>query len=136
MVEKAQAGEDTDAYCGSCKLVLSHVIIAMRGARPAKVECKTCSKVHAYRKSEPAKGKTVRRATPRSTAAAQQLYFDELLKGVDISEASKYSIKAEFASEEVIDHKVFGIGFVYRVLSDRKIEVTFAAGDKILVHCR
>ena len=55
MATSHEAGQDIDAYCTKCKLVLAHVIIALRGTRPAKVECKTCKSIHAYRKEAPGK---------------------------------------------------------------------------------
>lgn len=135
MAGKPQAGADIDAYCSRCKLVLAHVIIALRGSRPAKVECKTCKGVHAYREEAPSP-RSVRRSTARDSAAASQAAYDSMLAGKDISRAAKYRANETFDLEDVLDHKSFGIGVVTRVLADNKIEVAFANGPKVLVHGR
>lgn len=131
-----EAGQDTDAYCGKCKMVLAHVIIAMKGSRPARVECKTCGAVHAYKKDEPRKGTGTKRGPSKSSIAARVAAHDKLLEGRDISSAVRYKISQEMHDDDVIDHKTFGIGLVTRVLADRKIEVSFQSGTKVLVHNR
>ena len=135
MAATVEAGADIDAYCSKCKLLLAHVIIAMRGSRPARVECKTCSSVHTYRDDAPKK-RTTRRATSRDPAAQALAAYEGVMDGRDISRASKYGAKEVFSLEDVLDHKTFGIGLVTRVLSDKKIEVVFQTGNKILVHSR
>jgi hypothetical protein len=135
------AGADTDAYCNKCKLVLAHVIIAVkntaRGSRPARVECKTCGAVHAFRAEAPgAKKKTTRRSSAKSAAAAQQADYEGLMEGRDIAGADKYKMTQIFSEKDVVNHKTFGVGLVMRVLSDDKIEVSFPAALKILVHNR
>ena len=132
---KLTAGSDIDAYCGKCKLVLAHVIIALKGARPARVQCKTCNAEHNYKKTAPRQG-TTRRSTAKSDSASKQAAFDSLVAGRDLSRAVRYGIGETFVEEDVLDHKTFGLGLVTRVLSDNKIEVQFSMGSKILVHAR
>ena len=134
MAMKLDAGMDTDAYCGKCKLVLAHVIIAMRGARPARVECKTCNAVHAFKEEAPRKA--TRRATTRDSAGAALAAYEGLMEGRDISRATKYKLSEPFDVDDILDHKTFGLGLVTRLLSDNKIEVTFQTGSKVLVHAR
>ena len=40
-------GDDIDAWCGKCLMVLSHRIIAVVGNQVKKVECLTCHAIHA-----------------------------------------------------------------------------------------
>ena len=135
-----QAGDDVDSYCSKCKLVLAHVVIAVkstaRGTRPAKVECKTCKAVHAYKKEAPTPRKGGRRATGKTDEAARRAEYERLMEGRDISMAAKYKLSQSFTEEDVMDHKTFGVGLVIRVLSDKKIEVRFPTATKILVHDR
>ena len=135
MPAKPRAGADIDAYCSRCKLVLAHVIIALRGSRPAKVECKTCRAVHAYREDPPGP-RPARRGTARDSVAAAQAAYDSMLAGKDLSRAAKYRANEAFDLDDVLDHKAFGIGVVTRVLADNKIEVAFSTGPKVLVHSR
>ncbi len=126
-----KAGADVDAYCTKCKLVLAHVIIAMKGPHPVRVECKTCRAVHAYKRETPSGAKKApREVGPRVSE------LDKLLAGKDISKATRYAPAVRFEEQEVVDHKLFGIGIVTRALSDDKIEVVFKDGVKVLVHAR
>ncbi len=129
-----ETGNDTDAYCGKCKMVLAHVVIALKGSRPAKVECKTCGAIHAYKKDAPAKGTT--RRTTRSSAAAKVEAYEKLLGGRDAATAIRYKLSQGFELDDVVDHKTFGLGVVVKSLSDKKIEVCFPTGNKILAHDR
>ena len=136
MAQVLSAGDDTDAYCGKCKLVLAHVIIAMKGSRPARVECKTCHAEHAFKANAPNARAPTRRATTKNSAAAKLAVYEGLMEGRDLARAIKYKAGEEFRLESVLDHKTFGLGLVTRVLSDRKIEVAFKTGEKVLVHAR
>jgi hypothetical protein len=129
-----KAGSDIDAWCTKCKMMLAHVIIAMKGPKPARVECKTCRSVHAYKSASPgtpaARKKTATETGPRLSD------FDKLVQGKDISKAERYAPTTIFEEEQVVDHKQFGIGIVTRSLSDKKIEVVFKDATRVLVHSR
>ena len=55
-------GDIIDARCTKCLKVTNHVVVAMIGATPAKVQCNTCSGLHRYRNPAP----PVRKATKRT----------------------------------------------------------------------
>ena len=124
-----EAGSDVDAYCSKCKMVLAHVIVAMKGTKPARVECKTCKSVHAYKAAAPGARKT-KKTIEKITD------YDQLIAGRDLASAKRYRMDESFAAEEVIDHKKFGLGLVQRVMSDGKMEVLFPDGPRILVSGR
>ena len=126
------AGSDVDAYCSKCKLVLAHVVIAMRGSKPARVECKTCKGVHAYKATATTKKST--RAKRAATKSAND--YEAMMEGRDISQAIKYRASQSFEEHDIMDHKTFGIGLVMRMLDDKKLEVMFQTGTKVLVHSR
>jgi len=129
---KREAGTELDAYCTKCKLILAHVIIAMKGNRVAKVECNTCHNTHAYRASIPG-SRTRARKTARGASAPS---YSQLMEGRDLSTATKYKMAVTFQEGQVVDHTRFGIGLVTRVLSDAKIQVVFPEVLKVLVHAR
>jgi hypothetical protein len=128
-------GKEVDAYCGKCKLELAHVIIAMKGSKIARVECKTCHAVHAYRGSAPAPRKP-RAGGKKTKAALTVTEYDRLIEGRDLSGAKPYRPATTFAADDIINHATFGLGVVIKVLSDQKIEVGFPVGIKVLVHDR
>ncbi|MGB8930176.1 MAG: hypothetical protein WCC48_02875, partial [Anaeromyxobacteraceae bacterium] len=62
--------------------------------------------------------------------------FEELLAARKVAQAAPYSPKRSYAVDDVIDHPMFGLGFVSVVRDGGKIEVTFRSDVKILVHGR
>ena len=129
-----KAGQDIDTNCSKCAMELAHVIIATDGAKPLQVQCKTCNSIHKFRgKRAPKKTtKTIRKSKTSSLGKS----FDLLLTGRDISQARPYKASEYFITDDVLSHKVFGLGVVTKEISGNKIEVTFQAGDKVLVHGR
>ncbi len=134
-----KVGGEVDAFCTRCELVLAHTIHALLAGRPVKVECNTCHSVHRYR----AAGRTAARsggaasAVPgpsRERAAVEG--FDELLAAHDVAGAQPYSPRKRFAVGDVVDHGVFGRGFVSALRDGDKVEVTFRGDVKVLVHGR
>jgi hypothetical protein len=51
---KLSVGSDVDAWCGKCKELREHRIVAMVGDEPKQVVCNTCGSRHTFR-SEPAR---------------------------------------------------------------------------------
>jgi hypothetical protein len=136
-----KVGGEVDAFCSRCDMVLAHTIHAMLSGRPVKVECNTCHAVHRFRDlpgSSSARGAGPRAARPgagpRERAAVTG--FDELLAARDVSAAQPYSPKKRFAVGDVIDHGVFGRGFVSAVRDGDKVEISFRSDVKVLVHGR
>lgn len=141
-----RVGGDVDAYCTRCRMLLGHTVLAMVGARIAKVRCNTCQGEHAYKAGAP--GTTPARAAAepkaRRTAAsasrstrtsreAETRPFEELYAGRDPGTATPYSPKHRFAKGELIHHPTFGIGVVQADRGD-KADIAFRAGVKTLVH--
>ena len=117
-------GEDIDAFCPSCQAVKPHVVVAVKGTRAAKTECKVCTSVHPYRKNPP------------DTKAKKKGQYDDAMEGKDPSKAVPYKITKKFNADDVIKHKSFGVGLVTRVISDRKMEVMFEDCTKLLIQGR
>jgi len=155
MTEKFIVGRDCDAWCTRCKLDLAHIIVAMVDALPVQVKCNTCGGVHKYRapKSAP-KAASSRRTTAssssRSTASKRltkaqiaeqesarelRLRWDQHLARLADVDARRYSVKEAFASDEVIEHPKFGVGFVLEEVTDKRIKVLFQDAERVLV-CR
>ncbi|OGQ77538.1 MAG: hypothetical protein A2289_08140 [Deltaproteobacteria bacterium RIFOXYA12_FULL_58_15] len=134
-------GREVDSYCGSCKLELAHVIVAMDGSRIAKVQCNTCRKTHSHRGQQATNNttttaKTKPSPTRKTKSNLTHSEYDRLIGGRDISRATPYKITTCFTEKHVIDHPKFGLGVVIRILGDDKVEVGFPSGVKVLVHNR
>ncbi len=129
-----RVGGDVDAFCTKCKMVLGHTVLAMVGARTARVRCNTCQGEHAFRSSEP--GSTLKTAKPRrasSKAAPRDVApsFDAMIEGRDISKPHRFSLNDIFVKGEVLDHPTFGVGVVLDVRGDR-FDIVFKDGVKTL----
>jgi hypothetical protein len=132
-----KVGGEVDAFCTRCQLTLAHTVHAVVSGRPVKVECNTCHVVHRYRGSI---GASPGRSGPRAERPARERAavagFDELIASKNQAAARPYSPKQSFAVDDVVDHPIFGRGFVSAVRDASKIEVTFRSDVKILVHAR
>lgn len=138
-----KTGGDIDAFCSKCDLDLAHVIIAMVGDKPVRVQCKTCRTEHAYRgKKSDSRPKSAAAKTPRAprgaAAAASRavVSWEKSLEGKDLARAKRYKPQVVYELDDVVDHPTFRFGVVTKMLSDGKIEVAFESGMKTLVHAR
>ena len=131
-----KVGGEVDSLCSKCELVLAHTVHAVVSGQPVKVECNTCHTVHRYR--APAGRPAGRVPGTRSPRAPKPpvVAFDELLASRDQSAARPYAPGGTYAEGAVVDHPLFGRGFVSAVRDGGKIEVTFRSSVKILVHAR
>jgi hypothetical protein len=127
-----RAGGEVDAFCSRCKLKLAHTILAMVGARVARVRCNTCQSEHAYRATAKAAAKKRAESSKHlSKPEARLLNLDELLKGKDSGHPHRYSTGEVFARGEVVEHPTFGTGVVLGIRGDR-FDSLFRAGVKTL----
>ncbi len=139
-------GENIDAYCLKCKLVLAHIILSKVGDAVNKVKCKTCGAEHKYRAGKPAAKKTVVDRPPtlkesiakRAAAAKLQannapMQWDIKNRSMDRSISIKdYSIHSQYRARDVVQHPTFGLGFVERIVSDKSMDVLFSDAVKLM----
>ena len=139
-------GEYIDAYCSKCKLLLSHVILFKVDGVVSKVKCNTCKAEHKYYPLKPAAKKVAVRTTAarkekteKKTNAAKvkindaPLQWDKKNRNMDASVTIKdYSIHDQYSAKDVINHSVFGLGFVERIVSDKSMDVLFCDSIKLM----
>ncbi len=130
-------GEDIDAYCLKCKLVLAHIILFKVDGVVNRVKCKTCNAEHKYRGTLPGAQKKTAVRVPAAVRAKKLLsqkapvYDAPLqwdLKSRNMARETSirnYSIKETFKVNHVINHPVFGVGFVEKVITDKSMSVLF-----------
>ncbi|MBI4821074.1 MAG: hypothetical protein HY791_32740 [Deltaproteobacteria bacterium] len=125
-------------------MVLAHTIVAMDGDKIAKVRCNTCKGEHVYRPPPSASEATAmkRRALKKSAAEEASKVrtdaseFTMLVKGKDLSKATKYSVGMALTVDDVVDHPKFGVGLVTEIREGNKAHVAFAEGGRVLVYNR
>lgn len=134
MAQKVEVGSDCLSYCTSCRMDLNHVVVAMKGDRVAKVECRTCKKIHAYRipKGQKAPAKKSTRATKKTVSVEDE--WSRLMEATKDSPTKNYSTKSSFQQGDRLNHPKFGDGVVGKVIYPNKLEVVFKQDVKVLVH--
>ncbi len=132
-----KVGGEVDAFCNKCKMELAHTILAMVEPKIIRVKCNTCGGEHAYRgPQQTAKNSFAaprRRAAP--TGEKVLVSFAKQMEGQDPATARPYNPKTTYVKEALIEHPTFGLGIVTTVRLD-KVDVTFKAFEKTLVHSR
>lgn len=128
-------GDHIESHCTRCRTLMNHTLIALVDGQPVRVKCNTCGGEHAYRMPRQAtKSKTQRSSKPRTktdpTAALRQEWETQLAQH-DPATAIPYRMDASFKPNSLVNHPSFGLGLVQQI-GDRKIEVLFAEGKKVL----
>jgi hypothetical protein len=138
-------GDDVDAWCGKCLMVMNHRIIAVVGSQIKKVECLTCHAIHAY-KSEPGvkatraisehpvagRGKSSGGRIPRPSRAENEwnVFMAEMPPE---TQPRSYTISKSYSVAEFIEHPSFGVGRVMEITGVEKMVVIFKEGRKTLL---
>ncbi len=133
-MDEVKVGAETEAWCTSCKLMKDHIIVAMSGTKPAKVECIGCGKQHLYRPRPPGAAKP---RTGRSHAVKVRTPQPaDLDARIASKEARTYTPSEKYVIDDVVTHPTFGKGLVIALPAHQKMEVAFSSGRKLLVHER
>lgn len=142
---KLSAADTIEARCTRCRAVLNHTIVAMVGERVVRVECNTCHGVHNYHAEAepktPAARASVRKAesAPRKAkkepGAADREEWEALRPTMAQERAVPYDMNGAFRVRDLVEHPLFGLGVVQRVIKPNKMEVLFQVGKKLL-RCR
>ena len=140
MSEPLHVGSEIEAYCSPCKDQRWHIIVALVGDRPVKVECRSCRKQHGYKlgpPGTPTPGASKARA-PRAAAkrADEAPTYDLAALSSRASEAKPYAPSTTFAAGDVVRHPTFGLGLVATLAGPQRIDVRFPSGPRTLVHDR
>lgn len=151
-MEKLKAGGETSAYCTSCKDMRHHVVVAMSGDVPAKVECLSCHKQHKFKAGPPGtkaakvakissggsatKTKSARPAAGSVPAFTGPNPLEAILASRGTGGARSYSPAERYAIGELVSHPSFGIGAVTATPSPGKMSVLFRDTTRLLLHER
>ena len=140
MANSSNVGNETLAYCTSCKMDLNHVIVAMKGDLIAKVQCFTCKKEHLYKAPKgltaPAKPKKSKSAAESDAdkATPVEAEWQKLMTTHRDAPFKAYNTKGLFGLGDKIQHPTFGEGIVGKLIYPNKIEIIFRTDVKVLIH--
>jgi hypothetical protein len=138
-------GDNIDAYCLKCKLVLAHIILFKVAGTVSRVKCKTCGAEHKYRGTKAAAKKSdspVRSSqtsvsrksvTAKVTVNDSPIRWDLMSRNMQPgTQIKEYSLNDSYRVKDVINHTTFGVGFVEKVASDKSMYVLFSDSIKLL----
>ena len=133
----AAVGGYVDAYCGKCKDVTSHIVLAKVGPKPTRVECRTCHAMHAFKATASASASSGKTSTgkTRSTKAAEPKPEEAWATAMRSArgEAIKYEPAGQYVPGNRLNHARFGEGVVARLNSNTVCEVVFKTGTVKLI---
>jgi hypothetical protein len=124
------AGDPIKARCTKCRKNTDHVVITMGEEGPVNVRCNTCNREHKYRPPTAAKKPAKQQSVQPKDAERKE--WQDLRPSLNSAEATDYSMTSSFKVKGLINHPVFGLGVVQRVVGPQKIEVLFEAGKKMM----
>jgi hypothetical protein len=140
-------GKEIVSYCTRCKMDLGHTIMAMKGAIPARVMCRTCKSEHNFKAKKGVKEPGAIAASRGSPGTSTRVPKEpKEPKGVPIelewskqinasSRAVKqYAANESFQANDRVSHPSFGEGIIQKLIYPNKVEVLFRMDMKVLIH--
>jgi hypothetical protein len=133
----SRVGENIDAHCLKCKLVLAHIVLYEVGGKVSKVKCKTCGAEHKYRgtigpaKTKDASERTLKEKRAKAATAKERgnpapVEWESHRRNMDPETTIKpYHIRDGYKVGDVIEHPLFGLGFVEHLGSEKRMDVLF-----------
>ena len=135
--EADEVGSDVEAYCPKCKGDTTHVVISKYEDEIRRVQCNPCGDVHSYRKPRgDAEDDVPEPVAARKRAMLKKLTWEEFFAKHGEKEAKPYEFREPYRENQILFHPKFGKGFVSEVVSESKVEITFADARRVLVHNR
>jgi hypothetical protein len=131
--DRTPVAQNVITMCTKCEMELNHVVVAHdKGGMVERVKCYTCGSEHKYR---PDKKRASKKRAKKSISTQEvdlTKTFEKLAEKFKGKEPLPYSMSGSFKNDDVIDHKIFGMGIVISASYD-KMEVAFSGGPRILV---
>ena len=122
---KYSVGADVESWCGKCKEMRLHHIVAMLGDLPKQVACVMCKSRHGYRPEPSHRGEAAPKATTTAPARSptinaearrQREQRQKLETELDAVPSKPFDPKDNFKSGQVIVHPKYGRGKIETVL--------------------
>jgi hypothetical protein len=132
-----EVGSDVEAYCPKCKTDTTHVVISKYEDEIRRVQCNPCGDVHSFRKPRgEAEEDMPEPVAARKRALLKKQTWEEFFAKHGEKNAKPYEFRETYRENLIVFHPKFGKGYVSEVVSESKVEITFADARRILVHNR
>ena len=135
--EVDEVGSDVEAFCPKCKADTTHVVISKYEDEIRRVQCNPCGDVHSFRKPRgEAEDDVPEPVAARKRAMMKKLTWEEFFAKHGEKDAKPYEFRESYRENQIVFHPKFGRGFISEIVSESKVEITFADARRILVHNR
>jgi Zn ribbon nucleic-acid-binding protein len=135
--EVDEVGSDVEAFCPKCKADTTHVVISKYEDEIRRVQCNPCGDVHSFRKPRgEAEDDVPEPVAARKRAMMKKYTWEEFFAKHGEKDAKPYEFREGYRENQILFHPRFGKGFVSEIVSESKVEITFADARRILVHNR
>ena len=130
-----QIAQEIVAFCANCNRDLPHTITAMDEGRITGVLCGSCQEEHPFKspiRTEP----VLKKRSPKKAQAKARLATEDwkvVMDRVQAISATFYTMAGQYSAGEKLDHPVFGLGLVQKLVPPDKMEVLFESGSKTLI---
>lgn len=124
------AGDSIEGRCTKCRKNTVHTIVTMVEEGPGDVQCGNCDRQHKFRPPTVAKKTVNRRLANQNDSERKE--WEDLRPRMKDKEAVAYSMTGEYKVKALINHPIFGLGMVQRVVGAQKVEVLFEDGKKTM----
>ena len=135
--ETVEVGQECHGFCASCKQDTPHTVVTRFEREIRSVQCLICSSTHAYRPPRgEAEDDVLEPISIRRRQTSKKVPWTAALKEFWPVEIRPYSPREDYQVNDVVDHPIFGEGYVSQLVSDTKLELIFQDGERILAYNR
>jgi hypothetical protein len=129
-----EVGAEVEAHCPKCRADTAHVVVSKYEDEIRRVQCNPCGDVHPFRKPRGENEEETAEATPKKKVKAKPTWEQVMAKSKKAPRP--YALGEYYKEMEILAHPKFGVGYVTENIGDDKIEVTFQADKRVLIHNR
>lgn len=122
-------GDPVEVRCTKCRKLTSHTFVPAEPA-PTLLQCSICNRQRKVLSTTSPKKLAPRRAA--DPAAEERKEWAALEPTMNRTVAANYSMTASYKLKSLINHPLFGLGQVQRVIGPKKMEVLFSDGKKTM----
>lgn len=131
-----QVAQEIVAFCAKCNRNLPHTITGMDDGRITGVLCGTCKEEHPFSSPIKIQAAPKKRSSKKTQVKSARLATEDwkvVMEGVQSLSATFYTMAGQYSAGEKLNHHVFGLGLVQKLIPPDKMEVLFESGSKTLV---
>lgn len=130
--KRVGVGTEVESWCGKCKEMRTHSIVAMVGDAPKQVICGSCGSKHNHRPEPPVRARSTQTAEAEQVTSRERTRREELRRDLQRElnasiEVRAFDPKGDYKRGEIISHAQYGRGKVENVLNG-SILVRFLEG--------